>query len=205
MKQLLSKEDVAKAIAELSAKGRKPTIVALHAALDHRGSMSTLVRLRAELESAAQPVADSEEALKAFRQVWALAFDEGLKQQGEVIAELRENLRMLATENERLDGTATGAEHRAKELEQAKSAAQTELFQTRSKLEGELNLAQAALAQVGAQAAKALENLAATQSAHSAEVGALQRNLADTIQKAHDQELRLVRVEATMEAKGRHA
>ena len=205
MKQLLSKEDVAKAIAELSAKGRKPTLVALHAALDHRGSMSTLVRLKSEIESAAQPVADSEEALKAFRQVWDLAFDEGRKQQEEVIAELRENLRVLATENERLDGIATGAERRAKELEQAKSAAQTELFQTRSKLEGELSRAQAALAQANAQAAKALESLAATQSAHSAEVGALQRKLADTIQKAHDQELRLVRAEATMEAKGCHA
>ena len=116
MKQLLSKEDVAKAIAELSAKGRKPTLVALHAALDHRGSMSTLVRLKSELESAAQPVADSEEALKAFRQVWDLAFDEGRKQQEEVIAELRENLRVLATENERLDGIATGAERPRKNL-----------------------------------------------------------------------------------------
>ena len=83
-----------------------------------------------------------------------MAFDEGRKQQEEVIAELRENLRVLATENERLDGIATGAERRAKELEQAKSAAQTELFQTRSKLEGELSRAQAALAQANAQAAQ---------------------------------------------------
>ena len=205
MKKVLSKEDVAQAIAELSAKGRKPTLAALHAALGHRGSMSTLVRLKSELEGAPQPAADSEDALKAFRQVWALANEEGRKQQEAVIAELRENLRVLATENERLDGIATAAEQRAAELEQSKLAAQTEFFQIRSQLEGELSRAQSALAQSSAQAAKALENLAAAQTAHAAEVGALRRELAETIQKAHDQELRLARAEATMEAKARQA
>ena len=42
MKQLLTKEEVAKAIKDLEAQGKKVTCTSLHAALGNRGSMSTL-------------------------------------------------------------------------------------------------------------------------------------------------------------------
>ena len=60
---------------------------------------------------------DSSEGLKAFRVVWALAVDEGRKQQDAVLLELRDSIKALATENERLEGTAMAAQNHATELE----------------------------------------------------------------------------------------
>ena len=201
MKQILAKEDVERAMADLSAKGRKTTLAALHAALDHRGSMSTLIRLKAEIEAPPSEPRDSEEALNAFRELWNTAQEDARKQQGATIADLQETLKMLATENERLDGVAAAAERRCAELEQAKSAAETEALQIRAKLESDLSRAQGALSDASAQAARALEKLAKVQSEHAAELADMQRKLSETLAKAHDQEIRLVRAEASATAK----
>ena len=201
MKQILAKEDVERAMADLSAKGRKTTLAALHAALDHRGSMSTLIRLKAEIEAPPSALRDSEEALNAFRQLWNTAQEDARKQQGATIADLQETLKMLATENERLDGVAAAAERRCAELEQAKSAAETEALQIRAKIESDLSRAQGALSDANAQAARALEKLAKVQSEHAAELADMQRKLSETLAKAHDQEIRLVRAEASATAK----
>jgi ribosomal protein L20 len=201
MKQILAKEDVERAMADLSAKGRKTTLAALHAALDHRGSMSTLIRLKAEIEAPPSALRDSEEALNAFRQLWNTAQEDARKQQGATIADLQETLKKLATENERLDGVAAAAERRCAELEQAKSAAETEALQIRAKIESDLSRAQGALSDANAQAARALEKLAKVQSEHAAELADMQRKLSETLAKAHDQEIRLVRAEASAAAK----
>jgi chromosome segregation ATPase len=202
MKQILAKEDVERAMADLSAKGRKTTLAALHAALDHRGSMSTLVRLKAEIEAAAQPVTDSPEGLKAFREVWALAVDEGRKQQDAVLVELRESVKALSTENERLEGTALAAQNHAAEIEQAKSRAETELSRVKTHVEGEMKQAKTALAEATTQAAGALQKLAEAQAAHATQVAALQADLTAAVRKAHELELQLVRAVALLEAKG---
>jgi hypothetical protein len=203
MKQILAKEDVERAMADLSAKGRKTTLAALHAALDHRGSMSTLIRLKAEIEAPPSAPHDSEEALNAFRQLWNTAQEDARKQQGATIADLQETLKMLATENERLDGVAAAAERRCAELEQAKSAAETEALQIRAKLEGEISRAQGASSDANAQAARALEKLAKAQSDHAIELADLQRKLSDALAKAHDQEIQLVRAETLAATKAR--
>ena len=202
MKQIISKDEVAKAMRDLTSQGKKPTLAILHAALDHRGSMSTLVRLKGEIEAAAQPVNDSPEALKAFREIWALAVEEGRLQQDVVIVELRENLKTLAAENERLDGTAMAAQNRATDLQQAVSRAEAELNRTRTEQERELNQAQTALVQASAQAAEALQRLAEVQTARAVEAAALQGDLANAVGKAHELELKLVRAQAVLEAKG---
>ena len=195
MKPVLTKEEVEKAMAELSAKGRKITLAALHAALNHRGSMSTLIKLKAEIEAPSAPQ-DSEDALNAFRQLWNMAQADAKKQQDAAIAELQETLKTLAMENERLDGLASAAERRCAELEQAKSAAETESLRIRAKLEGEFSRAQGALSEANAQAARALEKLAEAQSDHATELADLQRKLSEALAKAHDQEIQLVRAEA---------
>jgi predicted nucleic acid-binding Zn-ribbon protein len=205
MKQIISKEDVAKAISDLLAQGKKPTLAILHAALQHRGSMSTLVRLKAEVEAAAQPESDSPEALKAFREIWALAVDEGRIQQEAVTAELRGNLKALAAENERLEGTAIAAQERATELEHTASRAEAELNRIRAEQERQLSQAQAALVQASAQAAEALQKLSDVQAARSAEVAALQTELVGAVGRAHELELKLVRAQALLEAKGMKA
>jgi hypothetical protein len=110
---------------------------------------------------------------------------------------------MLATENERLDGVAAAAERRCAELEQAKSAAETEALQIRAKLEGEISRAQGASSDANAQAARALEKLAKAQSDHAIELADLQRKLSDALAKAHDQEIQLVRAETLAATKAR--
>ena len=202
MKQILTKEEVGKAIRDLVSQGKKPTLAAVHAALNNRGSMSTLVRLKAEIEAAAQPVTDSSEGLKAFREVWALAVDEGRKQQEIVLAELRESIKALATENERLEGMAMAAQNQAGELELAKSRAETELRQVRAQADGEFKQSKTALADATAQAAGALQKLAEAQTTHAGQIGALQAELTAAVRKAHELELQLVRATALLEAKG---
>jgi hypothetical protein len=205
MKKIISKEEVAKAISDVAIQGKKPTLAILHAALNHRGSMSTLVRLKAEIDAAAQPESDSPKALKAFRETWALAVEEGRIQQEAVTAELRENLKALASENERLDGTAMAAQDRATELEQAASHAGEELNRIRTEQGRELSQAQAALVQASAQATEALERLSEVQANRSDEVSALQTELASAVNRAHEFELKLVRAQALLEAQGSQA
>jgi chromosome segregation ATPase len=164
--------------------------------------MSTLVRLKAEIEAAAQPATGSPEGLKAFHEVWALAVDVGRKQQDAVLVELRESVKALATENERLEGTALAAQNHAAEIEQAKSRAETELSRVKTHVEGELKQAKTALAEAATQAAGALQKLAEAQVAHATQVAALQADLTAAMRKAHELELKLVRAVALLEAKG---
>lgn len=203
MKQIISKDDVAKAMNDLAAQGKKPTLAVLHAALQHRGSMSTLIRLKAEIEAASQPATESPEALKTFREVWALAVEEGRNQQQTVIADLRETVKTLAAENDRLDGTAIAAQNRIAELEQALAQAEAEFKHAKSEQERHLNEIQTAMIQANAQASEALQSLAKVQAARTAEVSALQNDLTSAVKKAHELELKLVRAQALLEAKGK--
>ncbi|HZM02210.1 MAG TPA: hypothetical protein VFC44_04225 [Candidatus Saccharimonadales bacterium] len=185
---------------ELAGQGKKPTLVALHAALNNRGSMSTLVRLKAEIDAAAQPVTDSADGLKIFRDVWALAVDEGRQQQEAVLAEARDSIRALATENERLEGAALAAETHAAELDQARLRAETDLAKFKSAAEIELNKSRTAQAEAASQAADALKKLAEDRAVHAAKTAALQDNLSAAVRKAHEIELNLVRTEALLTA-----
>jgi hypothetical protein len=202
MKQIITRDDVGKAISDLVGQGKKPTLAAVHAALNNRGSMSTLVRLKAEIEAATQSVTDSPEGLKAFREVWALAVDEGRKREERVIVELREGLNVLALENERLEGMAVAAQNHAAELEQINSRGERELSLLKARFDEELKQAQTAVAESTAQAADALRKLAEAQAAHAAQVAALQADLTAAVRKAHDLELQLVRATARLESMG---
>jgi len=164
--------------------------------------MSTLVRLKAEIEAATQSVTDSPEGLKAFREVWALAVDEGRKREERVIVELREGLNVLALENERLEGMAVAAQNHAAELEQINSRGERELSLLKARFDEELKQAQTAVAESTAQAADALRKLAEAQAAHAAQVAALQADLTAAVRKAHDLELQLVRATARLESMG---
>ena len=117
MKAILTKDDVAAAISKLKAAGKKTTLQAIHAALDNRGSISTLVRLKAEVEAGAVAERDSEEGLRAFRDLWALAIDEGKKVKEAEIAELREALDATADEAERAQGETLAVRERLTAIE----------------------------------------------------------------------------------------
>jgi chromosome segregation ATPase len=202
MKPVLTKEDVEQAMNRLAAQGKKPTLGALHAALDHRGSMSTLVRLKAEIDAEAQRLTDSPGALAAFREIWSLARSEGRKEQEQAVGGLGESLKSLAAENERLEGTIAAVQERATALERAKSHAETELQLLRTSTERDLSQATATMRDAGLQAAKALQELADARGAHAIQVAALQADLSNAQHKAHDLELQLVRARALLEANG---
>jgi hypothetical protein len=183
MKQLLVKDDVAKALKDLGTQGKKVTLTSLHACLGNRGSMSTLVRLKTELEGTPPPIADSPAGLKTFREVWALAVTEGRQQQEAVIAQLREELKAVATENERLDGLAVEFSH-------AKETAETE----RDSLLAEQRTLQAGLVKGAEQTNQVLEELAEERAARARELAAMRQELAKEVQKVHQMELELVRI-----------
>jgi len=193
MKQIITKELVEKAIADLKAGGKKITLTTLHAALGNRGSMTTLLQIKAELKAAAQPVADSDEGLKTFREVWALAKEEGRKLQEAVIADLQEDIKSFSLENERLEGVATAAETRADEAIQAKLDAEAALAKEKSQLAEN----QEGLIQTGKETRGALEKLAAEQAAHQK----TQQELRFAIEKAHALELDILRLRALQEGK----
>lgn len=77
-----------------------------------------------------------------------------------------------------------------------------ELNRIRTEQEQSLARSQAALIQASAQAAQALQELAEVQTARSAEVAGLQRDLAHAVKEAHELQLKLVRAQALLEAKG---
>lgn len=131
-----------------------------------------------------------------------MAVEEGRSQQEAVTVELRENLASLAAENERLEGTAMGASNRAAELQQSLARAEAEFGQTKAEQERELAQARAALGQANAKAAEALQRLSEVQAARSAETAALQSDLSKAVEKAHELELKFVRAQALLEAKG---
>lgn len=194
MKQLLTKQEVADAIANLNARGKKITLATLHGALGNRGSMSTLVRLKAEIEAEAEQVTDSD-ALSNFREVWCAAVEAGRKQQEIQVFELRDTLKTLSEENERLDGLVATAETRIAEHEGTKCRAEQELHRVLAESDAELNRTKSALAE-------ALGKLADAQAAHGAQVTRLQADLDAAIRKAHDTELQLARAQAVLEVKG---
>lgn len=202
MKPVITKEEVGKAISQLVGQGKKPTLATLHAALGNKGSMSTLVRLKAEIDAEAQPATDSPEALAAFREVWALAHDEGRKGQELVTADLRDSLKAIAAENERLEGATAAAQKHAIDLEEAKSKAEAELNQFRISADRELSQSMSTMREAGLQTAKALQELADVRGAHATHVAALSADLTIAQRNAHDFELQLVRARALLESKG---
>lgn len=202
MKPVLTKEEVGKAIAQLVGQAKKPTLTALHAALGHRGSMSTLVRLKAEIDSETKRSADSSEGLEAFRQIWALARAEGRKEQELALAELQESLHALAAENERLQGATAAAQSRAQDLEEARAKAEAELRGLRESAERDLSQATSNIGAAGLQAAKALQDLADARAAYATRFAELQAKLTAAYETAHGFELQLVRARALLEANG---
>jgi hypothetical protein len=200
MKQVITREEVATAMSGLSAKnGKKATLAALHAALGGRGSMTTLIRLKNELETAAQGIVDSDEGLKAFREVWALALQEGRQQQEAVITELRDNLQTVLIENEKLEGVAASALERVASFEEAKARADAVSAKTKADLENQLSQERTAVIRATEQARQALEQLAQEQANRASEVAGLRSELDKAVGKAHTLELELVRARALLE------
>ena len=203
MKQVITKEDVSAAMEHLTALGKRPTLTAIHVLLNRRGSMSTLVRLKAELEAASKLTpGDSPEALEAFRETWAKAVAAGHHQQEVLVAELRESLNTVAAENEKLEALALASQNRAQELELAKSRAESELREFRAQVKADLDEARASTAQANSKATEVLSRFAETQTKHASQVAALQAERDEALIKAHEMEIRLTRALALLEAGG---
>ena len=200
MKQVISKADVLRAIADLAAQSKKPTLAVLHSALGGRGSMTTVMKLKAEIESESKASSESQEALNQFRLVWYRAFEEG-RAKGEVAAvELRENLAALVAENERLQGSFCAFEIKLAEAEKARAdeerkfhTMEVQLLEESNRLRAELNVAHI-------QASAALQRLTELQSEHQSQLASFQVKLAGAEEGAHDLELKLVRALTLLDA-----
>ena len=117
MKALLTLADVRIAIQTLKSQGRKTTLANLHAQLGHRGSMTTLVRLKAEAEALANETApDRPEALEAFREIWARAMEIGREENRTQLAIANETNQALLAEMEQLEAELVERQREVAEL-----------------------------------------------------------------------------------------
>ena len=153
------------------------------------------MKLKAEVEAEALTQADSPEGIRAFRELWALAFDERRKQKEIEAEELRQALDALATENEKLDAHLTAANSRMAEVEKQRDGLVAEL----AKANDQVTAARAAGEQHSTKLAEALERTTKLQEAHAKELADLRLQLATTERQAHSLELKLARAEAKLE------
>jgi chromosome segregation ATPase len=195
MKQIISKSDVAKAIENLKDSGKKSTIAAIHAALGNKGSLSTVVKLKAEIEADAIAQGDSAEGLKAFRELWALAIEEGRKQKEAEAEEMRQALDALSAENQKLDGQVAGANNRIAEVEKQRDGLVSDLAKANERVAA----TRATADQNANKLADALERIGALQASHAKELASLRQQLASAEKQAHAFELKLARTEARLE------
>ena len=200
MKKILQKDEVAKIRATLTTeKGKKPTIAALHAALGNRGSLSTLVKLVAEIEADERPTTEAGDAFRTFREMWRLAMDEGQKEAELTIKELKAVQFTLCQENERLDAAASVAQERMVVLEKEKSDLALDFAQAKAKLENQLAQAQAALAEANGRTSQAFEKLSQVQAAHASELAALHTDLDAATKAQHTAEIELATCKARLD------
>jgi hypothetical protein len=180
----------------LQAAGKKATLVALHAALGNRGSITTLVKIKAEIDAETLQQQDSEEGLKTFREVWALAVEEGRRQNAGECAELREAIGMLTTESEQAEGElAQGHEHLCDvEAQRDSLLAQVAIANEQAVA------AHAAADQNAAKVAEVMEHRDKLRIEHAQEVSRLRSELETAQNRARELDLALARSEALREA-----
>ncbi len=195
MKPIITRDQVSTAIDSLKATGKKPTLVAIHAALGNKGSLSTLVKIKAEIDAEQVRQHDSEEGLKAFREVWAAAVEEGRKQKESECDELRQALEGLASENQSLSGQQAAISERLAVTEQQRDQLLSEL-RTASE---QITAARAAGEQHASRLADALTKLGEVQTVHTTEIGALRQQISDGKDENHRLALALARAEAKLE------
>jgi len=181
MKPIITREGVADAIKKLNEAGQKATLSAIHAALGGKGSLSTLIKFKAELEQQATTPQDSAEGLTQFRALWAAAVGEGRKQLETQIGEIRAGLDALTAENERLEAAAIADANRLDEIQGQRDKLIDELSQA-NKAATE---ARAAGEQHAVKLAHALEQIQTTQRHSMEEYKSLQAQITAWKEKAH--------------------
>jgi predicted nucleic acid-binding Zn-ribbon protein len=185
MKPIITREGVADAIKKLNDAGQKATLSAIHAALGGKGSLSTLIKFKAELEQQAAAPQDSAEGLNQFRTLWAAAVGEGRKQLENQIAEIRAGLDALTAENERLEAAAIADANRLAEIQ----AQRDKLIDELSQANRAATDARAAGEQHAVKLANALEQIQTTQRQSMEEYKTFQAQIAEWRDKAHALEI----------------
>lgn len=195
MQAVITKDDVAKAVADLTEQGKRPSATAIRALLG-RGSLSTVIKLKSELEAGASAAKESEEALRMFRSVWDMAFQDGRKHSHDELQTVRDDLLSSAAELARLEGENALAVQQATDAKQQREAALAELA-----LANEQVIAARAANETSANERAALsERIASLHEAHGRVVTELQRKIEASNERAHQLELELARALAVLEA-----
>lgn len=194
MKPVIAKEDVVNAIEALTAERKKPTIAALHAFLGNRGSLTTLVRFKREIDAECASGNGSEQSLKAFRELWQLAAAEGRKQSQTEVADLLQTVDELAAENERLVGQLAETNQRLANMVRQRD----ELIGELSRASEQVTAARASGEQSACKLAAALDKLVSEQELHRSEMKEVNARLALAEQHTRRFEIELARAEGRL-------
>lgn len=195
MVAIITKEGVAKAIETLREAGKKISPTGIYAFFGNRGSFSTIAKYKAEIDSAELEKRDSEEGLRAFRQMWSLAIQEGRKQAEEKMLEMQETLDAVVAQSEQLDGQFAAANGRVADLEKQRDSMVAEL----AKSNEQVTTARATGEQNANKAAEVLTRMSTMQETHAHELADLRQQLGAAQNDAHAVELKLARAEARLE------
>jgi len=195
MQAVITKEDVAKALVELTEQGKRPSATAIRALLG-RGSLSTVIKLKSELEAGAIAAKESEEALRMFRSVWDMAFQEGRKHSHEELQTVRDDLLSSAAELGRLEGENALAVQQATDAKQQRESTLAELAHANEQV-----IAARAANETSANERAALsERISSLHETHGRVVTELQLKIEAANERAHQLELELARALAVLEA-----
>lgn len=206
MKAIITTEDVAATIQQLRAAGKNPSIAAIHAALGNKGSLTTVMKLKRDVEQGTSPaVPDDSEALAHFRQLWQAAVSIGRQQRDVELAEQNDTVDALATENTRLEAACIGMGERISELSQQRDQLIADLAQAQR----DVATAQAAGQTHAASAAEALGRLADWQRGaeiaaaeirerHAADLATAHKRGVDAEHEAHQVKIQLATAKAQL-------
>jgi chromosome segregation ATPase len=99
----ITPEDVAAATERIRIRKESPTVERIRAELGNRGSSSTILKYRQQLEKeeVAEPSTTNGEALKAFTVIWKEAFDLGEASRNVDLENLRDDLESVKKEAEK--------------------------------------------------------------------------------------------------------
>jgi DNA repair exonuclease SbcCD ATPase subunit len=195
-RSVLTLEEVEKALTTLRQKeGREPSTRALHAAVGNRGSMTTLLKMKRDLDKppGVAPGADPEQVAQ-FNALWAAAKTVGRAEREEEVRRLQEELDTVMAEAERMEGEIVEARQQGAEI----AAVRDRLIAENAAAHQELTAARAAGEQQTQKTAAALERLSTLQAAHAQELSALGEQLRQAEKSQHETALSQARTEGQL-------
>ena len=194
MKQIVNRKDVERAIDDLTKTGKKATIASIHASVGGRGSLTTILKLKQEIDAERNLEKDKAKVLEVFHQLWPLALDEARQECTAEIEDMRSTIQALANENEAMEGSASVHEDAIRKVADQRDSLMLELSESNK----QLTATRANADQYVQQLAAMQEKMEALREAHESETAKLQNDMEFERERNRGLEIKCARAEAEL-------